>query len=293
MEDVDIDAQRILIDRIEQIGRSFVSNAPNILVAIIFIALTWAAAWAITRLAHRLFGRSGTRPALAEGLVGLIRVTIWLVGLLIAAMIALPNLSPSDIVAGLGIGAIAIGLAFRDIFENFLAGLLILLRKPMRIGDFIECESIEGEVKRISLRDTYIRRTDGVLAMTPNSYLFKNPVQVLTDLPDRRQRLIVGVAYDASIDAARDALTEAMDGLERVRSERPVQVFAREFSASSIDFEVVWWSGSKPVDVRRSRDEVVGAVKVALDKAGIEIPFPQRTLTFGEAVPVVSEADDD
>ena len=67
-----------------------------------------------------------------------------------------------------------------------------------------------------------------------------------------------------------------------IRPRRPVQIFAREFNSSSIDFEVTWWTGSKPVDERRSRDEVVAAVKRALDEAGIEIPFPYRTLTFKE-----------
>jgi small conductance mechanosensitive channel len=85
-----------------------------------------------------------------------------------------------------------------------------------------------------------------------------------------------------AVDEARDVLRSAVEGLDTVDTSHEVQVFSREFGASSIDFEVTWWTGSKPLDLRRSRDLVVSAIKRALDKAGIEIPFPQRTLWFKE-----------
>lgn len=74
-----------------------------------------------------------------------------------AAIVLLPNLTPTKMLAGLGIGSVAIGFAFKDIFENFLSGIIILLRREMRIGDFIECEGLEGEVENISVRETHIQ----------------------------------------------------------------------------------------------------------------------------------------
>ena len=83
--------------------------------------------------------------------------------------------------AGLGLGSIAIGLAFKDIFENFLAGFLILMRKPMRIGDDIECEGLSGQVEQMSIRGTFLRKRSGELILVPNSFIFKKPVKILID----------------------------------------------------------------------------------------------------------------
>ena len=202
---------------------------------------------------------------------------------MVAAVIVFPGLTPASILAGLGIGSVAIGFAFKDVFENFLAGIIILFRREMRIGDFIECDGIAGKVSRIAIRESYIRQTDGQLVIVPNSILFKNPVTILTDQKLRRVTVICGVAYDVDIDRARTIIGDAVKACATVSSkDNPVEIFAQEFASSSINFEVTWWTGSTPVDMRQSKDEVIAAVKRALDDAGIEIPFPYRTLTFKE-----------
>ena len=186
----------------------------------------------------------------------------------------------------LGLGSVAVGFAFKDIFENFLAGILIMLRKQMRIGDVIACEDVEGRVEMISLRDTHLRHLSGEIVIVPNAYLFKNPVTVVTQRPIRRHTVDVGVAYDVDLEAARDVILEAVKGCDSVAADQKVEVYAKEFGDSSINFLVRWWAGSKPVDAHVSRDQVVRAIKRALDDAGMEIPFPYRTLTFKEALPI-------
>lgn len=286
LDDVSVKPVSILSQRVEDLLRGFIEHLPNLLAAMVFLIVTWAAARGVRYVITRFVFPNRMRPALRNAITAIASVTIWLVGLLLAATIALPGLTPGEALAGLGIGSIAIGLAFKDIFENFLAGLMILMRKPMRIGDFIECEGITGKVETISLRDTYLRRTDGVLVMLPNAFLYKNPVRVLTDLDVRRTTVMVGIAYDEKIAEAQSVLEKALSGLKTIREDRPLQIFAHGFGASSIDFEVTWWTSSKPVDVRRSRDEVIAAIKSAFDNANIEIPFPYRTLTFRDPIPL-------
>lgn len=220
-----------------------------------------------------------------------VAVAIWIAGLLIAATVLFPNLTPAKLFAGLGLGSIAIGLAFKDIFENFLDGILILLREPMRLQDYIEGEGVDGQVEKITVSDTYIRRTDGQLVPVPNAVLLKNPVFILTDRPLRRTALTCGVAYSEYVDEARRVIEATIKSLACVDQSRPIQVFAQAFGSSSIDFEVTWWTGSRPAEARRSRDAVVAAVKVALDEAGIEIPFPSRTLTFKEPFSFLAQKD--
>jgi len=190
-------------------------------------------------------------------------------------------MTPAKMLTALGLGSVAIGFAFKDVFENFLAGILILFREPFRLGDYVECGSIEGQVEEITIRDTHIRQTDGQRVVMPNALLFKEPVTVRTDKDLRRTTITCGVAYGEEVDLAREVITRAVKHVDTVRNDvRDVQIFAKEFNSSSIDFEVTWWTGSRPIDIRVSRDQVVAAVKRALDDAGIEIPFPYRTLTF-------------
>ena len=204
--------------------------------------------------------------------------------------IVFPSLTPAKALTALGLGSVAIGFAFKDVFENFLAGILILLREPFALDDFIECSGIEGQVSEITIRDTHIRQTDGQLVVMPNAILFKQPVTVRTSQNLRRAEITVGVAYDEDVDAARDVIYDAVVAVDMVRDDvRDVQVFAKEFGASSVDYQVTWWTGSRPVDIRASRDKVVASIKRALDDAGIEIPFPYRTLTFKDSTKDVVE----
>ncbi len=277
----------VVTGRLYGMAHEFLVLLPQMVIALLVVALTWLVARIGSNVVQRVCRRSRMRAELAELIGNLSSILLWLGGVLIAAVIAFPNLSPSSLLAGIGVGSVAIGFAFKDIFENFLAGLLILYRDPMRIGDFIECEGIEGRVERITIRDTLVRRTDDQLIVLPNSMLFKNPVQIRTDLPQRRVTIICGVAYGEDVGQARGVIEEALRGLDTVAQDKPIQVFAHDFGESSIDFEIAWWTGSTPLDERRSRDKVVAAIKRALDEAGIEIPFPYRTLTFKEPLPLM------
>lgn len=280
----------ILLDQLWQIARASIEMIPQLAAAVVVLLLTASLSKLLGYVAKRLLARSRLRPSLKELFTLLISILVWIVGLMIAAVIVFPGLTPASILAGLGIGSVAIGFAFKDVFENFLAGIIILFRREMRLGDHIECEGIEGKVDRIAIRESHIRQTDGQLVIVPNSVLFKNPVTIRTDQPDRRVTVVCGVAYDVDVDDARDVIENAVKSCGSVRQDdRPVQVFAQAFADSSINFEVTWWCGSKPVEVRSSRDEVVARIKRALDDADIEIPFPYRTLTFKEPLPVLTQ----
>lgn len=281
--DFDIAARplAILQEQVNALARQAIALIPNVIAGVVVVVLTMLLAWAVGRGVRRMMRRSRARPSLVDAMGKLAKTLIWVFGLLVTATIIFPNLSPSGLLAGLGIGSLAIGLAFKDIFENFLAGFLILLRKPMRIGDDIECEGVSGRVEEITIRDTFIRKRSGELILVPNSFLFSNPLKILTDQPLRRIEVVVGIAYGEQVGPAREVIQKAVEGLGTV-ADRPVQVFAHAFNSSSIDFAVRWWTESAPINEHRSRDEVVEAIKSALDEAGIEIPFPYRTLTFKE-----------
>ncbi len=279
---------QIVREQLGDIARESIALLPQLAVALVVLTLTLFASKFARALLSTTLGRSAMRASLKELLLNLTGLLSWMVGLVIAAVIVFPNLSPANALAGLGLGSVAIGFAFKDVFENFLAGLIILFRREMRIGDTIQCQGLDGKVEKISVRETHIRQTDGQLVIVPNALLFKNPLTIRTDLEQRRVTLMCGIAYGESIEQSRNVIDKAVRDCQSVSTaeDRPVQVFAHSFGDSSIDFEISWWTGSSPVDIRRSRDEVVASVHLGLGQAGIEIPYPYRTLTFAEPVPV-------
>ena len=285
------DAQTILA-QLKGMWHGLLQLLPNFVIALVVIVLTALLARLSWRIARSLGQRAKLRASLRSLLGQLVYLGIWVVGGLIAVTVIFPSITPAKLIAGLGISSIAIGFAFKDIAENFVAGVLILWKFPVEIGDYIEVDGIEGTIEEITIRMTLLRQVDGDLVAVPNATLFKNPVNNYTNWADKRVTVMCGIAYGESVGAAREVIRAAVEGCKTVRTtggrhNRPIQIFAKEFGDSSINFEVTWWTGSRPVEIRMSRDEVIEAVKGALDEAGIEIPFPYRTLTFKEPLPLL------
>ncbi|MBA3526123.1 MAG: mechanosensitive ion channel family protein [Pseudomonadota bacterium] len=288
-----MDILNILVERVQEMIADLVRMLPQFAIAALVLLLAWGAATLVRGGVRRMTARTGIRPSLAQLLITLANVVVWIVGFLVAFAVIMPGVNAGTLLAVLGLGSVAIGLAFKDIFENFLAGVLIMLRKKMRIGDYVECEGIEGRVELINVRETYLRKLDNELAIVPNSFLFKNPVKVITDAANRRYEIVVGVAYSTDLDQAAEVIAGAVKSADGIDANRPIEVFAREFNESSIDFTVRWWAGSKVLDMHKTRDTAIRSVKRALDSASIEIPFPQVTATFAAPLRVEEPADEE
>lgn len=281
-------ASQTLQDTVFTIWYDFVAHTPYIIFAVLILLVTGIASMLINKIVGNMLGRSKMRASLKELTLRIIRIIVWILGILLAAMVVFPGLTPAKALGGLGLASVAIGFAFKEIFENFFAGILLLWKYPFEKGDFIECENILGRVENISVRMTELRKPDGELVVVPNSFLFKNPVFVLTHEESRRVTIMTGVAYSEDARAALPIIKDAVESCDLIVKDKEVEVFLNGFGSSSIDIEVAWWSDPTPLGERKSRSEVVGAIKQALDDAGIEIPFPYRTLTFNEPLPVRS-----
>ena len=267
-----------------------VEKLPDLAIAFIVVILTWSVAHLAVRIVRRATGKAHIRENLRQLSETVARIAVWALGLLVAATIVVPGLTPASLFAGLGIGAVAIGFAFKDIFENFLAGVLIMLRDKMEIGDVIEVGGIIGKVERITLRETHIRQLSGELTILPNSAIFTSAVKIYTDEKVRRNEIVIGVSYDADLVEAEAVIRKAVEGLAGVAGEPGVDVYAQEFNSSSIDFLVRWWTDTGENDFLGLKSEVMFAIKRALDEADIEIPYPHVTHTFKNAVPTGAPA---
>ena len=225
-----------------QIWSDFVDRLPFIVAGLLVLVATLGFSVVARRVLERLLKRSSMRSSLKKLLNRFTVLGIWILGILLSAMVVFPGLTPTKALGAMGIVSIAIGFAFKDIFENFFAGILLLWRFPFENGDVVECKDVMGQVEDISVRMTQVRHPNGELVVLPNSFLFKNPIHILTAKDKRRVTVIAGVAYGEDVEDAVGVIKKAVESCQTVSAKHPVQVFPMAFGESSIDIEVAWWS---------------------------------------------------
>jgi small conductance mechanosensitive channel len=259
----------------------FLILLPNLVLALIVFGLFFFIAGTVKKLVKRV--TRNRRQARNLGLVlgRLAQGTIILLGLFISLSILIPTFQAGDLVQLLGISGVAIGFAFRDILQNFLAGILILLTEPFQINDQIVFKDFEGTVENIETRATTIRTYDGRRIVIPNSELFTNSVTVNTAFDNRRLEYDVGIGYGDDIDLAKQLIMEAMESVDEVLSDPAPDVLVMELAESTINIRARWWiQPPRRIDSLNSRDRVLTAIKKKLVANGIDLAFPTYQILF-------------
>ena len=240
----------------------------------------------IARIARGIIIQVGERTrldvTLARILGSIASFAVTLLGILVAAVIVFPTFSPGNLITGLGITSVAIGFAFKDILQNVFAGLLILWRKPFRIGDEVQSQEYAGTVEEINVRSTRIRTYDNEVAVIPNATIFTNPVLVSTAYHKRRSRFSVGIGYPDSIEEARRIIHDVLARTDGILKEPGPWVYVSELAPSQVNFTVYFWTSPDQAEVLRISDRVATSIKLALDEAGIDIPFPHTVVHFND-----------
>lgn len=254
---------------------------PNLVLAVIVFALFFLAARQIKSLVKRLTRRHRQARNLGMVLGRLSQGAVILIGLFVALSIVLPSFQAADLVQLLGISGVAIGFAFRDILQNFLAGILILLTEPFQIGDQIVFKNFEGTVENIETRATTIRTYDGRRIVIPNSELFTNSVTVNTAFDNRRLEYDVGIGYGDDIDRAKQLILEAMHSVDEVLKDPAPDALVVALAESSVNIRARWWvKPPRRADTLNAQDKVLSAIKKKLTANGIDMPFPTQQILF-------------
>ncbi|MEC4984325.1 MAG: mechanosensitive ion channel family protein [Oscillatoria sp. PMC 1068.18] len=269
-----------IYDSLKEVLGSTVKVVPALITAAILLSLTRFLAELAKNIANQVGERTIRSRSLQLLLSKTAYVSAWVVGVLVAAVIAFPGLELGDIIATLGLGSVAVGFAFQDIFKNFLAGVLLLLQEPFSIGDQIIVDDFEGTVEQIDIRTTKLRTYQGERVILPNATVFTSAVQVQTAFTSRRTDLAVGVDYNTSLPEAKQILQNLLKEVEGVLEHPTPEIDLVSFGDSSIDFVVRYWTKPQKSDVRRVQTEAIIAIKRAFDQADINIPYPIRTLYY-------------
>jgi small-conductance mechanosensitive channel len=175
---------------------------------------------------------------------------------------------------------VAVGFAFKDIFQNLLAGILILLRHPFRVGDEITTGDFTGTVEAIETRATFIRTYDGRRAIIPNSDVYTKSVAVISAYDMLRSEYDVGIGYGDDLGRAKQIALEVMRGVDGVLPDPAPDALVCDLAESSKNFRLRWWTAPSRGEVVRVRDAVLQGVAEALSGAGMDLPFPTRVLLF-------------
>ena len=262
---------------VERMGKGLLQRLPYLLLAALTFAAFYLGARLLRNLVRRLSERTqrGRNVALVFGRLS--QSLLIFVGLLVSLSIVLPSFRASDLIQLLGISSVAIGFAFRDILQNFLAGILILLTEPFRVGDQVIFGAFEGTVEEIQTRATYLKTYDGRRVIIPNSNLFTNAITINTAFPHRRLQYDVGIGVGDDTVRAKAAILETLRQLDDVLKDPVPQVLVVDLADFSVKLRILFWiKPPKQGQALEAQDQVLCAIKDRLSQEGIDLPFPTQ-----------------
>jgi len=261
--------------------RSFANQLPDLLVALVKALLVLVAFWLLFRLLSGVLGgflrRSNADPSVGHMANRLIKYV--LVGFALIMAAAQLGFNVGSVLAGVGILGLALGLAAQESLSNLVAGLTILLDRPYRVGDNVTIAGTFGQVQQIGMRTTRILTVERLDTILPNREIINQKIVNHTSNPHLRLGVPLSIAYREDTRRAREVLLAAAEGHELIHREPPPEVVVTRLADSGVELELRLWLR----DPHREREALwafVELAKIALDEAGIEIPFPQRTLHF-------------
>lgn len=276
-----------ILERLENLYVAFLKTLPRIGLAIlIFIIGLFIVNWLAKKIRLQIKQRSQD-PLMSSFLGKTIRLVFYIVVFLLALHVAGLGSIAAAILATAGASAIIIGFAFKDIAENFLAGIILAFNRPFRINDTVKVQEVFGKVKEMEFRYTKIATFDGRSVYIPNADVLKNPVYNYTEDGFFRADFIVGIAYEDDIEKAKQLIGDYLQQEEEIVHDDTHANFVagEELAASTVNLKVYFWVETD--DFRKGMLEIKGKVmqnvKTMLENNGFNLPADIRELKFYDA----------
>jgi len=249
---------------------------PNIASAMITAFVGWWVIRLIDIAVAKFFDRKDFDRTLEQFLEDFISITLKVV--LIVMIITQLGVETSSLIAMLGAAGLALGLALQGSLANFAGGILILIFKPFKVGDFISAQGVEGTVNKITVFNTKLTTFSNQAVIIPNGNLSNDKIVNFSSEPLRRENLIIGISYSSNIQKAREVVLQLCEADERIlkEEEKMPAVLVHELADSSVNLAIRYWANT---DVFwPTRFDMIENIKRRFDEEGIEIPFPHRVL---------------
>ena len=248
-------------------------------------------AWIISRIVRRIIMRSTEKitvldQSIGKVIYGIVRTVIWLFAFLI--ILDLFGINTASILTVLGAAGLAVGLAMKDSLSNIAAGLMLLFLHPYKVGDYVDAESVSGTIKEMGLFTTVLMTPDGLYVSAPNSVIFGKPIKNFSRNPLRRTDITVGISYGDSLPQGIEILKKMMMDNELILKDPAPEVLVADLADSSVNLTLRYWTSTQ--NYWPAYWGVKGNLKSTIESAGLNIPFPQRVLTFANAIPEKTES---
>ena len=289
-----VNEYQTMVSSANHLLQQMISRVPYLVIASLVFVIFWVLSIFFKKAVTRILGSRKHHQNLVTVFRRVGSALILFLGFMVAMIIAVPSFTPGKLIGALGIGSVAIGFAFKDIFQNLLSGILLLLSEPFRIGDQIISGNFEGTVEDIQIRATTIRTYDGRKVVIPNSQLYTSTMTVNTAYSQRRLEFDVGIGYENNIIDAQRVILSVLKAAPTVSKLAEPSVIATALADSSVVLRVRWFidDGTQTNRVA-SINEVIILVKEALEEANISIPFPVTTLDTNHPLLVKIENSSD
>ena len=251
----------------------------NVVISIAILAAAWFGGNWTRDFIKNLNKLDGT---LRSFLGGLVKYTI--IALAIITVLNQFGVQTASLIAVLGAAGLAIGLALQGTLSNVAAGVMLLILRPFNVGDFIQCNGIMGTVKNLTLFGTELATPDNVYVYAPNSTIWNSDILNFSRNAERRHDLAIGISYSDDINKAFKTIQKTLDAEDRIlKTEGKEPLIAVEnLGGSSVDIKVRIWTAGDHLGIKF---DTIKAIKEALDKNGITIPFSTHTIEFSGAAP--------
>ena len=249
-----------------------IEYGPQLLLAIIVLIVGFWIIKMIIKAVNRTMERSNVDVSLRKFLGSLIGITLKI--LLLISVASMIGIATTSFVAIIGAAGLAVGLALQGGLANFAGGVIILIFKPFKVGDFIDAQGYTGTVNAITIFTTILKTPDNKTVIIPNGALSNGSMVNFSTEPTRRVDMSFGIGYGDSIEKAKQVLKQLVDADERILKDPAPQIVVDELGDSSVNFKVrVWCNSGNYWGIYFDMQE---KVKLTFDKEDISIPFPQR-----------------
>lgn len=252
----------------------FVTYAFSVIGAILILIVGWSVSRLLGRWVKSLLKHTHrVDPTVAGFFSVFVRYAVLVI--VVIMVLGQFGVQTASIITALGAAGLAIGLALQGTLQNIAAGIMLLVLRPFRVGEYIDADGISGTIQEIGLFATELKTLDGLYRMAPNSQLWNVPVTNYSRLPERRHDLVIGIGYEDDIEKAQSVLMDLARADDRVLSDPEPWAYVSELGDSAVAVTLRYWT--KSADWWVASREMTKAAKIAFDKHGISIPFPQVT----------------
>jgi len=271
---------------VSQLWRDFVTALPVFVFGLLILGLAAVGGWLATRGVRSLLRQRVRAKLLRSAIAFGVGVFVFLVGTYIVLRVSGLTQLALTVVGGTGLVGLAVGIAFRDITENFLASIFLSMQRPFGTGDLIEVAGVTGFVQQLNVRTTVLMSLDGNLVQIPNSTVYKSTLRNFTANPNRREDFVVGIGYDDPIDEAQEIARRVLADHPAVLNEPEPWVLADGFGSATINLRIYFWLDGREHSWLKVRSSVIRLVKRAFQQHGISMPDEAREVVFPKGIPV-------